>query len=406
MSENNAKHDPVSAARDDEGIGFLDLAIVLAKHKRLVLGLPAGTAVLAAIVSLLLPNVYTATTRVLPPQPSQSATTALLAQFGALMGGGGAAGPLPFRNPNDLYVGMLKSRTVADNLIARFELQKLYDEDTMVETRRQLVEQTSIRSGKDGIIAIEFDDRDPKRAAAVANGYVEELYKLTTSVAVTEASQRRLFFENQLKQTRDQLAHAEISLRGAIDKGGLAGIDVQSRAILEPSAQLRAQIALREVQLGAIRIFATDQHPDIARLRHEIQSMKRELTKLEGGDGEPQPAEATTAGLENLRRFKDMKFLERLSELLTQQFEAAKIDEAKDISIVQVLDKAIEPDRRSRPRRLLIVLISVMAAGVLAILWAFVREAIARAKSDPEQSQRLAQLAGYLGRRQGLKADD
>jgi uncharacterized protein involved in exopolysaccharide biosynthesis len=396
MSEDATNSGQQAPAGDAEGedTSLLDHLIVLAKHKKLVLGLPVGTAIVAAVASLLLPNLYTATTKILPPQPSQSATTALLAQFGALMGGG--VGPVSFRNPNDLYMGMLKSRTVADSLIARFELQKLYGEDTMTEARRLLAGKTSISTGKDGIITIDFEDRDPTRAAAVANGYVEELYKLTTSVAVTEASQRRLFFENQLKQTRDQLAKAEISLRGAIDKGGLAGIDVQSRAILEPSAQLRAQIALREVQLGAIRIFATDQHPDIARLQHEIGSMKRELTKLEGGDGKSEPLPTTSAGYENLRRFRDMKFLERLAELLTQQFEAAKIDEAKDMSIVQVLDKAIEPDRKSKPRRLLIVVASTLAAGILAILWAFAREAIARARSDPGQAQRLSLLAGYL----------
>lgn len=398
MSEPPTTHEPRPATREveeQEGTSLLDLLIVLAKHKKLVLGLTLGAAIVAAIVSLLLPNVYTATTKILPPQPSQSATTALLAQFGALMGGG-TASPLAFRNPNDLYVGMLKSRTVADNLIARFELQKLYDEETMVETRRELARKTAISSGKDGIITIDFDDKDPRRAAAIANGYVEDLYKLTTSVAVTEASQRRLFFENQLKQTRDQLAQAEISLRGAIDSKGLAGIDVQSRAILEPSAQLRAQIALREVQLGAIRVFATDQHPDIERLRHEIVSMKKELAKLEGGDGESKPAAASLAGLENLRRFKDVKFLERLSELLTQQFEAAKIDEAKDISIVQVLDKAIEPDKKSKPRRALITFSVAILAFFLSSFCAFFLERRERALSDPTQSGRLEKLRQHL----------
>jgi uncharacterized protein involved in exopolysaccharide biosynthesis len=266
----------------------------------------------------------------------------------------------------------------------------------MVGTRRELASRTNIVSGRDGIISIDFEDRDPKRAAAVANGYVEELYKLTTSVAVTEASQRRLFFETQLKQTRDQLAQTEIALRGAIDKGGLAGIDVQSRAILEPSAQLRAQIALREVQLGAIRIFATDQHPDIARLQHEIASMKRELTKLEGGDGKAEPLPTTSAGYENLRRFRDMKFLERLAELLTQQFEAAKIDEAKDISIVQVLDKAVEPDRKSKPKRILIVTLTALVAAFIAVMWAFIREASVRAQRNSAIASRLEALRGYM----------
>jgi uncharacterized protein involved in exopolysaccharide biosynthesis len=225
---------------------------------------------------------------------------------------------------------------------------------------------------------------------------VEELYKLTSTLAISEASQRRLFFENQLKQTRDQLSKAEIALRQAIDTRGLAGLDVQSRAILEPSAQLRAQIALREVQLGAIRIFATDQHPDIERLRHEITSMKRELTKLEGGDGEAKPAATNSGGFENLRRFRDVKFLERLTELLTQQFEAAKIDEAKDISIVQVLDKAVEPEKKSKPMRTLVVVATFLFAAFVAVLWAFVREALDKASNDPIQAKRLELMRRYL----------
>jgi capsule polysaccharide export protein KpsE/RkpR len=187
-----------------------------------------------------------------------------------------------------------------------------------------------------------------------------------------------------------------MSLRAAIDKGGLAGVDVQSRAILEPSAQLRAQIALREVQLSAIRIFATDQHPDIERLRHEISSMKRELGKLEGGDGKVAPVETNVAGFENLRRFRDMKFLERLAELLTQQFEAAKIDEAKDTSIVQVLDIAVEPERKSWPARTRITLITGVLGLVLGIMLAFVRERIEKARSDSSRASQLTTLWQYL----------
>jgi len=393
MSEESLSTQHSALDQEDE-ISLLDLLIVLAKHKKLILGLPLGAAIVAVIVTLLMPNIYTATAKILPPQPSQSTAAAMLGQLGGLLGT--APTQLGIRNPNDLYVGMLKSRTVSDNLIARFELQKVYEKKTMFDTRTTVAAKTIIASGRDGIITIEFEDEDPKRAAAVTNGYVEELYKLTTSLAITEASQRRLFFETQLKQTRDQLAQAEVSLRQAIDAKGLAGIDVQSRAILEPSAQLRAQIALREVQLGAIRIFATDQHPDIERFRHEIASMKRELAKLEGGDGETKPAATTSAGLENLRRFRDMKFLERLTELLTQQFEAAKIDEAKDISIVQVLDKAVEPERKSKPKRTQIVILSAFLTLLASILWAFVREASARTKADSKQASRLDTLRGYM----------
>lgn len=397
MSEDSpvTSHQSPVTGPEEEETSLLDLAIVLAKHKKFVIGVPVAAAIVAAIVTFLLPNIYTATTKILPPPQSQS-TASLLAQLSAQVVVGGVAPSLGIRNPSDLYVGMLKSRTVADNLIARYEMQKVYEKDTLFDTRRKLADNSTITSGREGIITIEFEDEDPKRAAAVANGYVEELYNLTTSLAVTEASQRRLFFERQLKQAREQLAQSEITVRQSIDSGGLAGIDVQSRAILEPSAQLRAQIALREVQLSAIRIFATESHPDIERFRHEITSMKRELTKLEGGDGVTKQPTVSPEGLENLRRFKDVKFLERLTELLTQQFEAAKIDEAKDASIVQVLDRAIEPERRSKPKRMLIVSLTLLFVGLIVVFWAFIREAFEKARSDPKQAERFSLIRSYL----------
>jgi tyrosine-protein kinase Etk/Wzc len=186
--------------QDDDEISLLDLLIVLAKHKKMILGVTFGAAVVSAIISLLLPNIYTGTAKVLPPQQSQSTASMMLGQLGGLAGLAG--GSLGIKNPNDLYVGMLKSRTVADNIIARFELQKLYDQDTMVGTRNEFADNSSITTGKDGLITIEFEDRDPKRAAAIANAYVEELDKLTQSLAVTEAAQRRLFFERQLASRR------------------------------------------------------------------------------------------------------------------------------------------------------------------------------------------------------------
>lgn len=386
---------PTTHAVEEGGTSLLDFAIVLAKHKKIVLGMPLAAAIVSAIVSLLLPNIYTATTKILPPQQTQSNAVAILGQLGVL-GGGMAQTALGLKNPSDVFVAMLKSRTVADALIGRFELVKVYDKSTVTDARKELSKMARIVSGRDGVVTVEVDDRDPTRSAALANAYIEELEKLTLSLAVTEASQRRLFFEKQLKQSRDQLVAAEISLRQAIDSKGLAGIDVQSRAILEPSAQLRAQIALREVQLSAIRIFATDQHPDLERLRHEIASMKRELTKLEGGDGESKIPATNSAGLENLRRFRDMKFLERLTELLTQQFEAAKIDEAKSATLVQVLDKAVGPEKKSNTRFALVVLLSMLAGLIGGILSAFIREAGQRARQNPQQAERIDLLRRYV----------
>src|SRR6266571_5476824 len=308
-----------SSAEEDE-ISLLDLLIVLAKHKGLVLGLPLVAAVVAAIVSLLLPNVYTGTTKILPPQQSASAASALLNQLGGALGGvlGGAGGSALGRNPNDLYVGMLKSRTVADNLISRFELGKIYDEDRLSDTRKRLEKETTIAAGRDGIIAIEVEDRDPKRAAELANAYVDELMKLTKVLAVTEASQRRLFFERQLELAKDSLARSEASTRQALQKGGLVLVEGQGRVMAETSARLRAEITVKEIQIGAMRTFASDQNPELQRTQQQLEVLRRELARIEGtsGAGSSRPEEPNVKGIENLRLLREMRYNEVTYELL------------------------------------------------------------------------------------------
>lgn len=393
--------DTSSTAPDDE-ISLLDLLIVLAKHKRIVLGVPFVAGIVAAIVSLLMPNVYTGTTRILPPQQSASAASALLNQVGGALGGllGGAGGSaLGVRNPNDLYVGMLKSRTVADNLISRFELRKVYDEDRLSDTRKRLEKETTIAAGKDGIITIEVEDRDPKRAAELANAYVEELMKLTQVLAVTEASQRRLFFERQLLQAKDSLTAAELAARQGLQKGGLAQVDAQGRSMIAVTARLRAEISVKEVQLGAMRTFAAEGNPELQRTQQELEALRRELSRVEGSSavaGVGRGDASGNRGLDNLGLLRDVKYYEFLYELLAKQYELAKIDEAKDATVVQVMDKAIEPDRKSKPKRTLIVILVALTAWFFAIVSAFVQESAIQAKLDPRRSSQLERLRSLL----------
>jgi uncharacterized protein involved in exopolysaccharide biosynthesis len=389
----------VPPAQDDDEISLLDLLIVLAKHKKMIAGVTFGVAVLAVIVSLLLPNIYTGTAKVLPPQQSQSTAAMLLGQLGGLAGlAGGSVG---IKNPNDLYVGMLKGRTVADNIIDRFELQKLYDKDTMVETRKEFASNSSITAGKDGLITIEFDDEDPKRAAAIANAYVEALDKLTQSLAVTEAAQRRLFFERQLMQAKEDLSKAEVALKVTQEQTGLIKLDDQGRAIIEAVAALRGQISAKEVELRAMRTFTTENNPDYIRTQQQLAGLRTELTKLEraqisgGGDILLPTGKVPEAGLEYLRKFRDVKYNETIFELLAKQFEAAKIDEAKEAAIIQVVDQAIAPDRKSKPKRAVLVIVATFIAGLTASLLAFIREARERASQDPRQAARLAALRRY-----------
>ncbi len=380
---------------DEEEISLLDLLIVLVKHKNLILGLPFVAAILAAIYSLTLPNIYTATTKILPPQQSQSAASAMLAQLGNVAGlVGGAAG---LKNPNDLYVGMLKSRTVADNLIQRFDLKNRYEQKYQSSTRKALESNSVITTGKDGIISIEVDDKDPKFAAELANAYVDELFKFTKVLAVTEASQRRLFFEQQFTQAKDNLAKAEVTARQALQQGGLVKVDDQGKAMVETTARLRAQMSVKEVQIGAMRTFAADRNPDLRLAQQELESIKRELAKIEGAGGTRAAGSASDGkGIDNLSLLRDLKYNEFLYELLAKQYEMAKIDEAKDSAVIQVMDKAIEPDRKSKPKRSQIVLLWALLAGFFALLWVFVREALVKSRSDPKHVARLVAFKRYL----------
>lgn len=383
----------------DDEISLLDLAIVLARHKRLVIGLPLVVAIVAAIVSLVMTPIYTGTARILPPQQSQSAAAALLGSLGAAAGIAGAT--LGIKNPNDLYVGMIRSRTVADRLIERFALRAAYDADTADDARKALDKRTFVNAGKDGIIVIEVEDEDPKKAAAMANAYVEEIDRLNDTLAITEASQRRLFYEKQLKAAKDGLAGAEVELRKTQERTGLIKLDEQGKAIIEAVARLRAEIAAREVQAGAMRTFATERNPDYVRLQQELAGMRAELAKLEkassaGGDVLVPTGKVPEAGLEYLRRLRDVKYYETVFELIAKQYELARLDEARDVSIIQVLDKAVPAERRTRPKRALITLLSGAVALFVAVLAAFLREAADRTRRDPAGATRLAQLRTYL----------
>ncbi|MCX7144178.1 MAG: hypothetical protein NT123_24705 [Proteobacteria bacterium] len=217
-------------------------------------------------------------------------------------------------------------------------------------------------------------------------------------LAVTEASQRRLFFERQFEQARDNLAKAEAAARLALVSGGLVQVEGQGRAIVETTARLRGQISVKDIQINAMRTFATDRNPDLQLAQKELEALKQELARIEGARGRTvnDPAESNGRGLDNFQLLRNVKYHETIYELLAKQFELAKIDEAKDSAVVQVMDKAIEPDRKSRPKRALIVLSFALAASFVAVLWAFISEATAKASNDPQQAARLRVLRRYL----------
>lgn len=379
------------------GWDLLELLLVLAKFRKMIASLTLGVALVAAVTVFSLPKTYTGTASILPPQqPQSSAITQLMSgQLGALASLAGAS--LGARKNSELYVSMLKSRSVADKLINRFKLMQVYDEKLMAEAREDLEDATRILAGKDGMISIEVDDRDPQRAAALANAYVEELTALTQSLAVTEASRRRLFFENQLKLVRDDLGKAELALKQTQESTGLIQLSGQAEAIIASIAKLKAQIVAKEVEIGAIRSFATARNPELVIARNELAGMKEQLAKAEktnAADGSAlvPSGNIPAAGLEYVRRLREVKYQEAVFELMAKQYEIAKVDEAKDHALIQQLDQAEAPERKSAPKRLLIILLSTLTAAMVAVVVALVREAIERARQDPLQAERLRLL--------------
>lgn len=204
------EHNFDKAGQQADEIKLLDLWIQLTRHIKMIAGITFSATLLALCISLFIPNVYTGTVKILPPQQSQSSASALLNQAGGLLGIAG--GPLGAKNPNDLYVAMLKSRNVMEKIIKRFDLLNVYGQESVTDTLKKLNKNVSVTAGKEGVITVEVDDHEPKRAAELANAYIEELDKLMQSFSLTDASQKRTFFEQQFKLAKDKLTNAEFAL--------------------------------------------------------------------------------------------------------------------------------------------------------------------------------------------------
>ncbi len=381
----------------EDEISLLDLLIVLAERKRTIFWVTAGFAILAIIVSLLLPVRYTAMVTLLPPQQNSSLSSQLAAQFGALgqvaaLAGGGSS---LLKNPNDMYVGMLKSRTVEDAMIQRYGLMQEYRKRYLSDARKKFEHSATVDdSGKDGFIHISVEDHDPRRAADLANGYVDQFRDLSQHLAITEAGQRRLFFEEQLKQANQNLADAEEALKVTEQRTGLIELDSQAKALIESGAALRAQITAKEVQIQGMQTYATGQNAQLVEAQQELDGLRAQLAKLGGGGGDSAAiivpkGQMTEAGVEYVRKLRDVKYYETIFDILARQFELAKLDEAKEGALIQVIDPAIPPDRRSFPKRGLIVVGATfvgLLVGIFRVLW---QAALQRMREDPEAASKL-----------------
>jgi uncharacterized protein involved in exopolysaccharide biosynthesis len=344
---------PIGAA--SQHVAEPDLLRLLVTNWRLALFGPLSVGLLAFGVAFLIPKTYLSRAVIIPPLQQQSMATAALAQLGALSGlTGGAVGG---RTPADQYVGLLQSATVADSVIDRFDLMKVYGADYRERAREDLFENVRIAlSKKDGLITIEVVDQSPQRAAEMANRYVEELRVLTRRLALTEAQQRRALFESQLQQTRDRLTEAQSALQAS--GFSQSALRADARASAESYARLRADATAAEVQLQALRRSFADSAPEVQRAVSVLSALRSQLSRLEESD-------AVGSGPDYVSRFREFKYQETLFDLMARQYELARVDEAREGALVQVVDTAKPAERKHRPQRALIALASALSAFVL-----------------------------------------
>jgi tyrosine-protein kinase Etk/Wzc len=385
-------------------ISLLDILVLLLSRKRFIARFVSGAAVLATIVAFLLPVRYEAKIVLLPPAQNSSIGSSLLGQLGGLGSLGSlaslAGGGLSLKNPADMYVSLLTSRTVEDAMIQRFGLMKEYRQKRMSDTRKELERRTTAVAGiKDGLIRLTIEDGDRQKAADLANGYVEEFRKLSASLAITEAARRRLFFEQQVQQAKDKLTEAEVAMSKTQQSTGLLQIDSQARALIESAAVLRGQVVAKQVQIEGMRAFATDDNPNLVLAKQELAALQAQLDRVAGSQKDTgsdinlSKGRVTQAGMEYLRRFRDLKYQETVFELLAKEFEIAKLDEAREGSIIQVVDAAVPPDNKSSPHRTLIVLGATILAFFVAVFWIWLRNSLATAFELPENRQRLRRIS-------------
>lgn len=366
--------------QQDEEISLIELATILGEEKKILFGLPIAAGLVAVVVSLLMTPIYTATTTLLPPQSNQGGAAALLGQLGGLGGlagldiGGGASSP-------EMFVTMLQSRSAKDKIIKRFDLMNRWELEFRADVYQRLDKIIAISTDKKtGLITIAVDDKEPAFAAAIANAYFEVLKELLIRIAITEAQQKRAFFEEQFVKAKDELADAEVALKDVQERTGLIQLEGQATATFEAIAQLRAEVTRREAQLAALRSFATPSNPEYRRVSSELASLRAQLSETEkstGARSEDLTAFSTgklpEKGLEFIRAFRDVKYSEAVFEIMAKQFELAKVEESKDLSNIQQLDKASTPEKKSKPNRLIIVLASVISATLIATVLALLK---------------------------------
>ena len=388
--------DPTNqTAQPEEEVTLFDYWQVIYGRRKTIIAFCTVVVLATLGVSFMLPKIFESTATLLPQLESNNGMG-----LGALLGSGGAGTaaqslgislPGAPATPADLFLAMLKSRIMADEVIRRFNLMDRFEKKTLHETRLSLEEATRIVVTKEKVIKIMVEDKDPQLASDIANFYVSNLDRLNQTLTVSKARENRKFIEQRLAETQVSLVKVENALKEFQTQNRTVGIEAQSKAMIEATAMIQAQIMSQEVQLQVMGSYLSLENPDVVRVQSSINELRKQLQIMESGkagkDRLPgdrlRPAITSVPGLalEYGRLARDLKIQETLYTLLISQYEQAKLTEARDTPTVQVLDPAIPAERKSKPKIVLNLLIAGMLSLLMSIFWAFFREALNRRKT-------------------------
>ncbi len=406
--ESNLTQMAWSKANTEDEINVFDWILALLRRKRMIILSTLAISVMCFVAfSFVVSPIFVGTAKILPPQSTSSSTAQMLSQLSGAAGGAITA-IMGGNTSSDLYVGLLQCRTILDAIIQQFGLLEQYKADrflgslltyTIDDTRSQLVDNLSVTTDStSGIITVTVEDKDPKKAAEMANGFISELKKLMRRLAVTDSGRARLFFEQEIEKTHEALSKAEENLAQFQTASGAIELDVQASAMLSGISALAAQVAAKEMQLQVMRSFSTDYNPDFKRAQEELSALRTQLKKAESKEGKQYSSsflpttDIPSLGTEYLRRMREFKFQETLYELLVKQYEVARLDEARDSALIQQVDDAIPPVNKTKPQPILFTILLGGVSFFFSVALAFVLQGIEKSRLNPSHSGKWSEL--------------
>ena len=390
---------------DEPDINLLDLLIALGQEKLTLISVTFLAALIGVVVSLITPETYVSRTTIMANQQSGGSGSGGLAALSGLTGLAGLASVASsIKSSDEMYIALMRSQSLQNSLIEQLKLKERYGSRTMEDARIALTRNTIILADKkSGLLLIEAQDKDPEFAAQLANAQVKELYVILSRLAVTEAQQRRAYYEQQILKTQAKIPQLELEFKVAQKSSGL-----EVASLLAESGTLPGQIAAKELQLQVLSRFVTQQNPELKKLAVEISALRSQMARYELNKSEPNSNEPKNNGKAGdvasgnfiqkaTQAYNTLKIQESLLDGFVKQLELAKVDEAKEGPAIQVVDEAKPPEMRSKPERKKLVLAYTVTGFIIGFILAALRAFMRQVNSTPEGLQRFSQLKRAWG---------